>query len=60
MNTTNHPNQDKLKKAIDYLRERNIYLVDRNTKFVPTCAAGTNVCETWQRYLSQTKRMEDV
>jgi hypothetical protein len=52
-----HNNAEKVAKAIDYLRERNIYLIDSNNKFVPTCAAGTDVKATWQRYLSQCMKI---
>ena len=60
--TQQSTNQDKLTKAIDYLRKRNIYLIDTRNNFVPTCAAGTNVKETWARYLSETesKHMEEA
>ena len=40
---------DKLKAAIAYLRERNIYLIE-NKLFVPTNAARTDVTTTIRRY----------
>ena len=41
---------EKLQAAIAYLRNRNIYVVDANNKFVPTGVASTDVAATWRRY----------
>ena len=40
---------DKLKAAIAYLRERNIYLIE-NKLFAPTNSASTDVATTIRRY----------
>lgn len=41
---------EKLQNAIQYLRSRNIYIVDLGNKFIPTDAAHTDVSLTFARY----------
>lgn len=41
---------EKLQNAIQYLRGRNIYIVDLGNKFIPTDAAHTDVSITFARY----------
>ena len=53
-----HHHQEELKKAIAYLRERNIYVVDENNKFRPTNAAQTDVAATMARYRQQTEGVQ--
>lgn len=43
-------NQDRVNKAIEYLRARNKYIVDTSNTFKPTCAAATDVKATWDTY----------
>lgn len=43
--TTYH--QEQLAKALAYLRERGLYILDG--RFTPTSAAATDVRATWQR-----------
>jgi len=51
---------DKLKAAIDYLRSRNIYVVDPNNKFVPTSVAHTDVAATIRRYEVQVLGVDNI
>jgi hypothetical protein len=51
---------DKLEAAIAYLRSRNIYVVDRNNKFVPTGVASTDVAATWRRYEIQVLGVDNL
>lgn len=44
---------EKLSKAIAYLRERNIYVLESN--FRPTKPVETDVTRTWARYQSQVQ-----
>ena len=44
---------EKLAKAIAYLRERNIYVLESN--FRPTKPVETDVTRTWARYQSQVQ-----
>jgi hypothetical protein len=37
-------------KAIEYLRQRNKYIIDSSNAFKPTCAAATDVKATWEMY----------
>ena len=41
-------NMEARKKAIEYLRNRNLYILDG--KFVPTQPTATDVAETIRRY----------
>lgn len=41
---------EKLQKAVQYLRSRNIYIIDAGNKFLPTDAAHTDVSVTFARY----------
>ena len=43
-------NQDRVNKAIEYLRARNKYIVDTSNTFKPTRAAATDVKATWDTY----------
>ena len=43
----------QLEKAIAYLRERKIYVLENN--FKPTNAAQTDVAQTFARYRKQTE-----
>jgi hypothetical protein len=43
-------NQDRVNKAIEYLRARNKYIMDVSNTFKPTCAAATDVKATWDTY----------
>jgi hypothetical protein len=52
-----HYNEVKRAEAIEYLRSRNKYILDR-CKFVPTPAANTDVKTTWLQYLAD-KSLED-
>jgi hypothetical protein len=49
-------NEDKVKAAISYLKERNLYLLDG--KFRPTDAPSTNVAETIRRYRQQVENLK--
>lgn len=51
-NYTDHHAQ-QLSKAIAYLRERKIYVLEHN--FKPTNAAQTDVTQTFARYRKQTE-----
>lgn len=44
---------EQLEKAIAYLRERKIYVLENN--FKPTNAAQTDVAQTFARYRKQTE-----
>jgi hypothetical protein len=46
-------NSEKLAKAIAYLRERNIYVLE--SKFRPSKPVETDVARTWAKYRSQTE-----
>ena len=46
-------NSEKLAKAIAYLRERNIYVLE--SKFRPSKPVETDVSRTWAKYRSQTE-----
>lgn len=50
----------KLDAAIAYLRERKIYLLDRDNKFVPTPVAHTDVSATMRRYEIQVLGLNNV
>jgi hypothetical protein len=50
---------DKLKAAIAYLRERNIYLIE-NKLFVPTNAATTDVAATIRRYRQKVQGVSAI
>jgi len=39
-------NEEKLKKAIDYLRERNKYILDEGNTFVPTPFGDTDITKS--------------
>ena len=52
-----HYNEVKRQEAIEYLRSRNKYILDK-CKFVPTPAANTDVKTTWLQYLAD-KSLED-
>lgn len=41
---------EKLETAVQYLRGRNIYIIDAGNKFLPTDAAHTDVSMTFARY----------
>lgn len=41
---------EKLTKAIDYLRSRGKYIIDVNCKFIPTDATHTNIAKTVEAY----------
>ena len=41
---------EKLETAVQYLRSRNIYIIDAGNKFLPTDAAHTDVSVTFARY----------
>jgi hypothetical protein len=46
-------NEEKLKKAIDYLRERNKYILDEGNTFVPTSFVDTDTARLIQCYRHQ-------
>jgi hypothetical protein len=41
---------EKLEKAVQYLRGRNIYITDAGNRFIPSDAAHTDVSVTFTRY----------
>jgi hypothetical protein len=47
-------NQEKLEKAINYVRSRGIYLLDGG--YTPTNAASTDVAKTIARYRAQVEK----
>jgi hypothetical protein len=47
-----------LKKAIEYLRERKIYVLEHN--FKPTSIAHTDVATTMARYRQQTQGQQII
>lgn len=51
-------NAEKHAAAVQYLKDRGIYLLDN--KFKPTNAASTDVAKTWARYRSQTQGKQIV
>ena len=53
-----HHHQEELKKAIAYLRERNIYVVDEGNKLNYTDSAHTDTAATMARYRQQTEGMQ--
>ena len=52
-----HHHQESLKKAIEYLRSRKIYIAEHGNKFLPTSAATTDVAATIARYRQQTQEI---
>jgi hypothetical protein len=54
---TEHHKQE-LKKALEYLRERKIYVLENN--FKPTNAAQTDVAQTFARYRQQTQGQQII
>jgi hypothetical protein len=50
--------EQKRKQAIEYLRQRKIYIVDEGNKFVPTSIAHTDVAATMARYRRQTEGVQ--
>jgi len=51
-------NAEKHAAAMQYLKDRGIYLLDN--KFKPTNAASTDVAKTWARYRAQTQGKQIV
>jgi hypothetical protein len=49
-------NKEKLANAIDYLRQRRIYILEHD--FKPTNEANTNVAVTIARYIAQNQPTE--
>jgi hypothetical protein len=47
-------NQEKLEKAINYLRSRGIYLLDGG--YTPTKAVNTDIAQTIARYRAQVEK----
>lgn len=47
-------NQEKLEKAINYVRSRGIYLLDGG--YTPTKAVNTDIAQTIARYRSQVEK----
>jgi hypothetical protein len=41
---------EKLEKAVQYLRDRGIYILDAGNKFLPTDAAHTDIAVMFARY----------
>lgn len=52
--------EQKRKKAIEYLRQRKIYIIDEGNQFVPTNAANTDVAATIARYRRQTEGQQII
>lgn len=51
---------EKLDKAIAYLRSREKYIADVKNKFHPTNAASTNVAETIRQYRIDVEQQPKV
>lgn len=43
-------NKTAMQKAIQYLRSRGKYIMDKECKFKPTSSAATDVAQTWANY----------
>jgi hypothetical protein len=56
-NYTEHHKQE-LKKALEYLRERKIYVLENS--FKPSNAAQTDVAQTFARYRQQTQGQQII
>jgi hypothetical protein len=50
--------EQKRKQAIEYLRQRKIYIIDEGNQFVPTSIAHTDVAATMARYRRQTEGVQ--
>lgn len=47
-------NKAAIAKAIQYLRSRGKYIMDKDCKFKPTNSASTDVAQTWADYRRDT------
>lgn len=52
--------QDKLEKAVAYLRSRNKYIVDATCDFTPTKTVQTDVAETIRVYRTEVEKQPAI